>query len=41
VLNLKQRIAGLASIDNGIERIPGLALLIDALKPCSVWHKHL
>lgn len=36
VLNSQQRTAGLAAIDNGVKRVFGFALLIDALKPRSV-----
>ncbi len=36
VLHFQQRTARLAAIDNRVERILRSALLVDALKPCSI-----
>jgi hypothetical protein len=41
VLHFKKRAAGLAAIDDRIERISLLTFRIDTLEPRFVWHNHL
>jgi hypothetical protein len=38
MLNLKERAAGLALINDGIQRIAGLTLFVNTLKPCFICH---
>jgi hypothetical protein len=40
MLHFQQRAADLASINDRIKRIARPALMVDALKPGSVWHRH-
>ena len=39
VLHFQQRPAGLAAVDDRVQRILCLALFVDALKPGSIWHR--
>jgi hypothetical protein len=41
MLHFQQRLAALALVHNGVERISFSALRVDTLKPGSVWHRHL